>query len=71
VTSSLEAARIARVLPDAEVVTADELGFHDLAKQGMSADEADLETAIRALRRWGIEEAVVPPDLGGCRPSAR
>ena len=63
-TSSLDAARIARALPDAEVVTADELGFHELTKQGMSADEADLETAVRALRRWGIEHAVVPADLG-------
>ena len=26
-------------------------------------EEADLETAVRALRRWGVEHAVVPPDL--------
>jgi Xaa-Pro aminopeptidase len=62
-TSSLDAGRVARVLPDASVVTADELGFHALLEQGMSGEEADLETAVRALRRWGIEDAVVPPDL--------
>jgi Xaa-Pro aminopeptidase len=62
-TSSLEAARIARVLPDAELITTAELGFYELADHGMSGDEAELETAVRALRRWNIEEAVVAPDL--------
>lgn len=62
-TSSLEAARIERVLPGAELLTAEELGFHDLVEQGMSFDEADRETTVRALRRWAIEDAVVPPDL--------
>ena len=62
-TSSLDAGRIARVLPDADVVTADELGFHELLGQGMQAEKADLEIVVRALRRWGIEDAVVPPDL--------
>jgi Xaa-Pro aminopeptidase len=62
-TSSLEATRIARVLPEAELITTAELGFYELAEQGMSGDEAELETAVRALRRWGIEEAVVAPDL--------
>jgi Xaa-Pro aminopeptidase len=61
--SQLEAARISRVVPDAEVVTPAELGFYDLVDDGMSAEEAELETAVRALRRWGVERAVVPPDL--------
>src|SRR4051812_33445527 len=63
-TSTLEAERVARVLPGAEIVTFQELGFHDLVEQGMSWAEADAETTVRALRRWGIQEAVVPPDLG-------
>ena len=62
-TSQLEAPRLSRALPDGEVVTTAELGFYDLVHEGMSADEAELETAVRALRRWGIESAVVPPDL--------
>jgi Xaa-Pro aminopeptidase len=62
-TSSLEAPRIARALPDAELVTSDELGVFDVLEQGMSDDEADREVVVRALRRWGIEEAVVAPDL--------
>jgi Xaa-Pro aminopeptidase len=62
-TSSLEVARIRRVLPEADVVTTAELGFYDLVEQGMSGDEADWELVVRALRRWGIEEAVVAPDL--------
>ena len=62
-TSQLEAVRISRALPEADVVTTAELGFYDLVDEGMSADEAELETAVRALRRWGIERAVVPPDL--------
>jgi Xaa-Pro aminopeptidase len=62
-TSSLETARVARVLPGAELLTVDELGFHDLVAQGMPDDDACCEVAVRALRRWGIEDAVVPPDL--------
>ena len=62
-TSVLENERIARVLPDAEVVTTAGLGFFELVDEGMSADEAELETVVRALRQWGIEDAVVPRDL--------
>ena len=62
-TSSLEAARIASVLPEAEILFVDELGLFELIESGMSRDEAELETAVRALERWGIEAAVVPADL--------
>jgi Xaa-Pro aminopeptidase len=62
--SSLEAPRIAKVLPGAELVTSDELGIFDLLEQGMSDDEADREVVSRALGRWGVERAVVAPDLG-------
>jgi Xaa-Pro aminopeptidase len=62
-TSSLEAERISRVLPDAELLLIDELGFYELLEDGMSLDEAELETAIRAVGRWGIQDAVVPGDL--------
>jgi Xaa-Pro aminopeptidase len=62
-TSSLEAARIARVVPDAQLLLVEELGFFELVEQGMSYEEAELETALQALHRWGITSAVVPADL--------
>jgi Xaa-Pro aminopeptidase len=62
-TSMLDATRIARSLPEAEVLTSGELGFFELVEQDMSADEAELETVVRALRRWAVEQAVVPRDL--------
>jgi Xaa-Pro aminopeptidase len=62
-TSSLEAARIAAALPDAELLLVDELGFYEMLAEGTRRDEAELEVALRAVRRWGIESAVVPADL--------
>ena len=62
-TSSLEAGRIAEVLPEAELVTFDALGLFELIEEGMPRDEAELETAVRALRRWEVEDAVVPADF--------
>src|SRR4051812_7821611 len=62
-TNSLEAPRIARALPGAELVTSDELGLFDVLEQGMMGDEADREVVVRALRKWGVESAVVAPDL--------
>lgn len=62
-TSSLEAARLAEALPDAELVLLDELGFYELLAEGVHRDEAELETVLRAVRRWGIEHALVAPDL--------
>src|ERR671923_1679997 len=62
-TSSLERARIAEVLPAAQIVTLDELGFFELLESGMDDEEAELATVVRALRRWGVERATVPGDL--------
>jgi Xaa-Pro aminopeptidase len=62
-TSALERARIARALPSAQVLTLDELGFFELVESGIEYREAELETVVRALRAWGIENAVVPGDL--------
>jgi Xaa-Pro aminopeptidase len=62
-SSSLETARIAEALPGAELLTLDGLGLFDLVEAGMPRDEAELETAVRALQRWEIEDATVPPDL--------
>jgi Xaa-Pro aminopeptidase len=62
-TSSLEAERISKVLPEAELLLIDELGFYELVKDGMPRDEAELETATRAVERWGVRHAVVPGEL--------
>jgi len=62
-SNSLEAERISRVLPDAELLVLDELGFYELIGDGMPRNEAELETAIRAVRSWSIRSAVVPADL--------
>ena len=72
-TSSLESARIAEALPDAELLLLDELGFYEMLADGIPRDEAELEVALRAVRRWGIEPAVVPGRPAGRarRPAAR
>ena len=62
-TSSLERRRIADVLPAAEIVTFEDLGFFELLEAEMAEEDAELETVVRALSAWGIEAAVVPGDL--------
>jgi Xaa-Pro aminopeptidase len=62
-TSSLEASRIAGVLPEAELTTVDVLGMFELIGEGMARDDAELETVVRALREWKVEAAVCAADL--------
>jgi Xaa-Pro aminopeptidase len=62
-TNPLESARIAEVLPGAELLLLEELGFFELVENGMTYEDAELEVAVRALRRWGVAGAVVPGDL--------
>jgi len=62
-TSSLEAARLREALPDAQLLLIDELGFYELLAEGTPRDDAELAVALRAVKRWGIESAVVPGDL--------
>jgi Xaa-Pro aminopeptidase len=62
-TSSLESARIEAALPGAERLLVDELGFYEMLADGTPRDEAELEVALRAVQRWGIERATVPGDL--------
>jgi Xaa-Pro aminopeptidase len=63
VTNVLERERIARALPDAELVLMNELGFLDLIRGGMPRDEAELEVVARAVERAGAREFAVPPEL--------
>ena len=62
-TNSLEGDRLAEALPGAELLVIDELGLFELVEGGMSRDEAELEVVVRAVERWGVTEAIVPPDL--------
>ena len=54
-TSSLESARIAEALPDAELVLLDELGFYEMLADGTRATRPSSRSSLRAVRRWGIE----------------
>jgi Xaa-Pro aminopeptidase len=63
VTNPLERDRIARALPDAELVLMNELGFLDLIRGGMARDEAELEVVSRAVARAEVRSAAVPPEL--------
>ena len=62
-TNGLELARIQETLPRALVQLRDAFGWFELLEAGMSREHAELEVSVRALRAWGIEEAVVPGDL--------
>ena len=62
-TSILERDRVARALPDAELLDYFELGWKELVGGGMSWAEAERETVARAVRQLGITEAIVPGDL--------
>src|SRR6476660_3301646 len=61
VTNVLERDRIARVLPGAELVMMNELGFRELIRGGMPRDAAELEVVSRAVARAGLSAASVPP----------
>jgi Xaa-Pro aminopeptidase len=60
VIRSLETQRM-REIPDLEVVPLEELGYDELRAEGRSSGEVELEIAARACRRFGVDEASVPP----------
>lgn len=62
-TSHLEADRVKRALPDAELLDYIRLGFRDFVQQGMSWAEAGRETEARAVKEIGLDEAMVPGDF--------
>lgn len=62
VLRSLEVARMSEV-PGMQALPLEELGFDELVAGGRTPDEATLEVALRACRRFGIERAVVPPEF--------
>jgi Xaa-Pro aminopeptidase len=63
-TSRLERDRIARVLPEAELLDFFDLGLRELiADGGLAREEAEREVTARAVRHIGITRAVVPGDF--------
>jgi Xaa-Pro aminopeptidase len=62
-TSHLEADRVERALPDAELLDYIKLGFRDFVQQGLSRADAGRETEARAVREIGLDEAIVPGDF--------
>jgi len=60
VASSFELDRITAVAPALRIMPLEEFGIDDLYAQGLSRDEIELEVVLRAARRFGIEQAVVP-----------
>ena len=60
VVSSFEIDRIAAVASEMELIPPEELGLDELYAQGLEREEIELELALRATRRFGIERASVP-----------
>jgi Xaa-Pro aminopeptidase len=62
-TNVLERDRIARAVPDAELVLQDELGRDELIAAGLPWAEIDLELCARLCARLDLRTAIVPPEL--------
>jgi Xaa-Pro aminopeptidase len=60
VASSFELGRINAVAPDIEALPFEEFGLDELYAQGLPREQIELEVVLRAVRRFGIDEAVVP-----------
>ena len=61
VTNILERDRLARAVPDAELVLTDELGQDELIAAGLPRHEIALELYARLCKRVDLRTAVVPP----------
>jgi Xaa-Pro aminopeptidase len=62
-TNSLERDRLARAVPDVELVLTDEVGRDDLIAAGMPPHELALELCARLCARLELRTAAVPPEL--------
>lgn len=61
--TSLEAKRIKRALPEAELLDYFDLGYRELVDRGMSMADAGREVEARVVQQLGIDEAIVPGDF--------
>ena len=62
-TSRLETGRLARALPEAQLFDYFELGYKELVEGGLSRAQASREVEARAVKKIGIEEAIVAADF--------
>jgi Xaa-Pro aminopeptidase len=62
-TNVLEVDRIAQQAPELERLLGEQFGRDELIAQGLSFERIDRELFVRAVREFGIAEAVVPPDF--------
>jgi len=62
-TSQLEQTRIAKVLPEAEILDYFAFGMRELRQQGLSHAEAEREVVARVVRDLGLSGASVPGDF--------
>jgi Xaa-Pro aminopeptidase len=62
-TNTLERDRLARAVPDAELVLTDEVGRDELIAAGLPAEEIALELCARLCERLELRTAAVPPEL--------
>ncbi|HEY7017608.1 MAG TPA: Xaa-Pro peptidase family protein [Gaiellaceae bacterium] len=60
VASSFELERITAVAPGLRVLPLEEFGIDELYAQGLTRPEVELEVILRATRKFGVEQAVVP-----------
>ena len=63
VTSSLESARVAATLPEAEILDYVDFGFRDFRRSGLSFAEAEREVIARVAKHLAISQAVVPSEF--------
>ncbi len=63
---------MAAVAPGLDALPYEEFGIDELYVQGLSREEIELEVILRAVRRFGVEQAIVPSTfpLAGRRPPA-
>ncbi|HEY6584506.1 MAG TPA: M24 family metallopeptidase [Gaiellaceae bacterium] len=61
--TTLEATRIRRALPEAELLDYFDLGYRELVDRGMSMADAGREVEARVVQQLGIDEAIVPGDF--------
>jgi Xaa-Pro aminopeptidase len=62
-TNALERDRLARAVPDVELVLTDELGRDELIASGMPPHELALEVCARLCAKLGLRTVAVPPEL--------
>jgi Xaa-Pro aminopeptidase len=60
VVTSFEVDRIKEVAPELDTIPPEEFGLDELYAQGLPRDQIELEIAVRAVRKFGIESAAVP-----------